>query len=376
MAKFYIVQNVYKPSEATINRLLAFLHRFDQLGIQATVVFLMPDAGKDKVSDQFDNIVFEYLWESLPITHRKLKYVTGLISTFKLKKRLCSGDKVLMFDVCYWDVLLGKKGVRYYYESTECPDIKNYYTLPRDQNHDRYIRFCKQLDGLFVISTHLKTYFEDRGVDSGKIHIINMIVDTSRFESVNKQESEPYIAYCGTASNNKDGVDQLINAFALFNRKHKEVKLYIIGKTPDKTQAFNNSQLVEDLGIKDSVVFTGRVSAANMPQILKNACIVALDRPDNIQAKYGFPTKLGEYLSTKNPVVVTKVGDIPKFLVDGVSAYLAEPENPNEFSSKLCEAYEKREISAMIGKKGAEIAKLCFNSITEGEKMANIIFRS
>ena len=49
--------------------------------------------------------------------------------------------------------------------------------------------------------------------------------------------------------------------------------------------------------------------------------MLVLARPDNIQAKGGFPTKLGEYLATGNPVVVTKVGEIPNYLIDGVNAF-------------------------------------------------------
>lgn len=69
-----------------------------------------------------------------------------------------------------------------------------------------------------------------------------------------------------------------------------------------------------------------------MPQMLKNAEALVLDRPNSLQAQYGFPTKLGEYLLTGNPVVVTKVGDIPLYLKDGVSALLSEDRNPKEFA--------------------------------------------
>ena len=61
-----------------------------------------------------------------------------------------------------------------------------------------------------------------------------------------------------------------------------------------------NLELIENLGVKNSVIFTGIVSAAEIPQILKNATVLALDRPDSLQAQCGFPTKLGEYLLTEN----------------------------------------------------------------------------
>ena len=200
-----------------------------------------------------------------------------------------------------------------------------------------------------------------------------MFVDTTRFQGLKKQPSEPYIAYCGTASNNKDGVDQLIKAFAIVVKKYPKYKLYIIGKTPSKQQRFDNFELVKDLGIENNVVFTGVVSSSEIPQMLMNATILALDRPNNLQAKYGFPTKLGEYLQTGNPVVITRVGDIPIFLKDGESALIAEPENPNSFSEKLCWAIEHPVEAREIGKKGKQVSDFHFNSIFETKKIISII---
>ena len=111
-----------------------------------------------------------------------------------------------------------------------------------------------------------------------------------------------------------------------------------------------------------------------MPQILKNAKVLALDRPKNKQADYGFPTKLGEYLLTENPVVVTKVGTIPDFLEDGVSALMSEERNPEEFASKICWALEHPDEAAIIGRAGAEVAMKYFNAQIEGDKMYNIMF--
>jgi glycosyltransferase involved in cell wall biosynthesis len=81
-----------------------------------------------------------------------------------------------------------------------------------------------------------------------------------------------------------------------------------------------------------------------------------LDRPQSRQAKYGFPTKLGEYLLTGNPVVVTSVGDIPLFLKDGESAYLVEPDNIEEFAAKLDYVLSHYEESKRVGQNGREVA--------------------
>ena len=175
--------------------------------------------------------------------------------------------------------------------------------------------------------------------------------------------------------NNKDGVDELIKSFAIVHKVLPEVKLYIIGKTPDKDDASGNLNLINNLGIKKSVVFTGIVSAAEMPQILKNAAVLALDRPDSLQAQCGFPTKLGEYLLTENPVVVTKVGDIPLFLKDGETALIAEERDPQDFSSKLIWALQNPEEASKIGKAGALVAMREFNYLNETKKIIDVIKR-
>jgi glycosyltransferase involved in cell wall biosynthesis len=201
-----------------------------------------------------------------------------------------------------------------------------------------------------------------------------MTVDPQRFAGVVKdRDSEKYIAYCGTASNNKDGVNKLIEAFGIVAQRYHDVKLYIIGKTPSIKDESSNLQLVKSLGIQNRVVFTGIIPADKMPQILVNASVLALARPNNLQAQNGFPTKLGEYLLTGNPVVVTKVGDIPLFLKDWESALLTDPDSVEEFADKLCWALENTEEALNIGNAGREVALSKFNASVETLKITDKI---
>ena len=238
----------------------------------------------------------------------------------------------------------------------------------------KYLAACKKLSGMFVISTALKRVYEQMGVDN--VHVVNMTVDANRFKGMKKSiDVEPYIAYCGTASNNKDGVDDLIKAFSIVVKTHPDLKLKIMGKAPSRDDESGNLKLVEGLGIKDKVVFTGIIPATEMPQMLKNATIVALARPDSLQAQCGFPTKLGEYLLSENPVVVTKVGDIPLFLSDNETALLSRERNPEEFASKMVWVIDHPQEAETIGRKGAEVALREFNYLTESKKIIDTITR-
>lgn len=370
MNKFYIVCNSYHPNTAYTNRVFSFLRGFSELGVDTEVVFLAPDTDRSTVQVQFPHINYKYMWETMPFSNRIINKLAEECNGWKFSRMLKPGDVVFLtnFGNIFFRVIR-KKGVKVIHEKTEHPDVYSF----KGFNLARYKREVPKVDGLFVISTALRDYFASLGVDKTKIEIVNMTVDCNRFAGLIKQPTEKYIAYCGTASNNKDGVDELIKAFSIVHQTHPEVKLYIIGKTPDKDDVSGNLKLIKDLGLQDVIVFTGIVSSSNMPQMLKNATILALDRPDSLQAKCGFPTKLGEYLLTENPVVVTKVGDIPLFLQDGQSALLAEERNPEEFASKLIWVLEHPSEAAEIGKKGAKIALSEFNYLNETKKILNVI---
>lgn len=370
MNSFYILREQFKPNKAETNRLLAFLHVFDKQGIKTKVVFFIPDKDCSEVKDVFRNIEFIYLWRKYNIRNKYLKHIMGPLFLRRFIRSLRIGDIVFLseYESAVWN-LVKRKGIRIYYEATEKPGTEHRYGYYSRIKTKQFYRACKYLGGISAISTQIKSDFINMGVSPDKIHLINMTVDSSRFMGLGKQPCEKYIAYCGTATNNKDGVDQLIKAFAIFHKKHPDYKLYIIGETPLKSMAFSNLELVRNLGVENNVVFTGIVPAKDIPQMLKNAQILALDRPDNVQAKYGFPTKLGEYLLTENPVVITRVGDIPLFLTDKENAMLAEPDNPEDFAKQMDWVVEHPKEAEVIGRNGAKVAIVNFNHITEGKKL-------
>lgn len=370
MSKIYVVCNSFNPNTAATNRILGFLRGFSELHVEIEVVFLTPDPQMSKVQDNYPYVTFRYMWNNMHLSNRFLNKIAEEYYSRKFVKCLKAGDIVFLtnFGNIFFKVI-NKKGIKVVHEKTEHPDIYSF----KGFNVERYKREVSKVDGMFVISTALKKYYMSLGIPSDKIQIINMTVDSNRFIGLKKQPCENYIAYCGTASNNKDGVDELIKSFAIVHKLHPEVKLYIIGKTPDKNDVSGNLKLINNLGIKDAVIFTGIVSSSEMPQLLKNATVLALDRPNSLQAQCGFPTKLGEYLLTENPVVVTKVGDIPLFLKDGESALLAEERNIQEFSAKLIWAIEHPEEASKIGKAGAQIALREFNYLNETKKIIETI---
>lgn len=370
----YLFYSQLTPNTASGNRFLSFVRGFDKLGINNTVVLHKPSADHYKLPYSSSRVTVKYLWKDWPIFRRVTDKICSKLSLAPFLKSLKEGDSVFVFGSPeYVAKFLSVPGIKIYHERTEHPEVLpiNDFNLQKS-----YLEACTKINGLFVISTSLREYFRSVGVPESNILIVNMTVDAERFANiVSHPAKHRIISYCGTASNNKDGVDELIKAFAIVASKHHDVMLQIIGKAPSTEDASGNLKLVEDLGIKDRVIFTGVIPASEMPQRLKDSTILALDRPDSLQAQNGFPTKLGEYLLSERPVVVTRVGDIPLFLQDGVNALLTEERNSKEFASKLCWLLEHPLEAEEIGKAGSRVAKREFNNVIESKKIVDFINR-
>lgn len=372
MSKLYIISGSYYPNTASTNRVMGLIKAFSQMGVKCDVVYFMPDEKCSK-APKLKNVTYHYFWKFLPVTSKLRFILYQFLYKYLLNLTIRKDDIVYIYGCDDVLTMLSKrKDIRIYYERTEHTNFSRANFL----NYNDFFQACKRIDGLFLISNGLANHFIDKGISKDKIHIINMTVDHSRFKGLVKNSTERYVAYCGTASNNKDGVDELIKAFALVHNEIPELKLYIIGKTPDKSDESGNLRLINELLLNDSIVFTGEIEACRIPQMLKNAEVLALDRPDSIQAQCGFPTKLGEYLLTENPVVVTNVGDIPLFLKDGISARISKERDSQDFADKILWCLNNPKQAAEIGKNGANVAKEYFDSYKEALKVHSVIFKS
>lgn len=376
-----IIFPYYKFAEGTpaMNRVLAYAKAMGSLGHEVHVVFFFGDSNVlNPLKDLTQYITIHTLCE-VGDWGKDSKLLAFAFALIKFSHFLKKGDCVFVYENgSALSIILAAlfRPVRVFCEMTEHPDI--YKRRRRQISHYVYkntLLCClRHMDGVFVISKHLQLYIQAQGVK--QVHISNMFVDFSRFGNTKPiLNDEPVIAYCGTVSKRKDGVDILIQAFQLFATTHPKYKLMIIG--PMQYEGLQNElqQLCRDQQIWKRIFFTGKVSADDMPALLCKANILALARPDSLQAQNGFPTKLGEYLATGRPAVVTKVGDIPMFLEDKVSAFLVEPNNIQAFADALTCAADNETLSTKVGIEGRKVAMQHFNAVSESKKVLSYMLR-
>jgi glycosyltransferase involved in cell wall biosynthesis len=243
--------------------------------------------------------------------------------------------------------------------------------------HDKfYLKYAFKLyDALFVITKNLENDFVKRVRNGIPLLFVPMTVEAGRFVKAPAilSKTSRFIAYCGYLGGTKDGVPDLIKSFALISNKYRDLMLYIIGEARESDVLQHLQKLSRELGIDDKIVFTGRVSRDEIPKYLCNATILALARPASLQADYGFPSKLGEYLATGNPVVVTDVGEISLFLQDGKSAFIAQPGNATAFAKKMEYILENPNIAKEVGLNGQRVAYEKFDYSVQGKKIIEFL---
>lgn len=235
-----------------------------------------------------------------------------------------------------------------------------------------YLNFvCKRFDGMIIITNALENFFKPYLRKNASVFLLPILVEPERFKIVRKKNHKR-IAYCGSMEGNKDGVPILIDAFHKISAEFSEYNLILIGSTEFSSFTLLKKK-IESLQLENRIIFTGKVDRLEMPKYLIESDLLVLARPLSKQAEGGFPTKLGEYLATGRPVVVTEVGEITAYLIDNKNAFISKPNSATKFAEKMKLALSDMDNSKVIGAEGQNLALTIFNYQYQGKLLSDWI---
>lgn len=385
---YFLTMHPFPHGMAQTNRLISIAGGLVKSGCTVKVICLKPTEN-DVLSKNtlhkgnFNGIEYIYpsgitLRASDPVK-RIIHYISGIGRTTSLLITDNRKQKIdfifagiLGFFIYLWFYLISRfLKIKYVQERSEYPFIKAGNSKFNSITLFLYLSFiCKLFDGFIVITNKLKEYFIPHLRKDCPVFHLPILVEPERFSHISTSPSDKYIAYCGSMQGNKDGVSDLIEAFGLIADKFPEINLCMIGST--EFAGFDRLlEKTEGLSLMKRVNFTGVIDREKLPDMLVKAIMLVLARPESKQAEGGFPTKLGEYLATGKPVVVTEVGEIPGYLHDGENAYIAKPGNPMHFAEKMESVLNDYENALRIGARGQQLAFTTFNYIFQGKELAS-----
>ena len=211
------------------------------------------------------------------------------------------------------------------------------------------------LRGRILMTDALKNYY-NKIASVKPTHILPTIVDVDRFMGIQEQKANlgnPYLCYMGNMELAKDNVDNIIRAFHILKHspKYNQLELHLYG-TPSLKDKKILEDLINKLDMNKSVFIMGRAQYSDVPDILAHALVLVTSQPNTKRAEGGFPTKLGEYLLSNRPAIVTNVGEISDYIKDGVNAYLVEPNDPEAYAKKLDYILNNPQEAIEVAKRG------------------------
>lgn len=372
---------------AYTNRLLSLSKGLVNNGCRVTILILYP--GKNNIAQKkgtIDGIKFRFTGGTVrpvSVTGRKITGIKGIINSIGPVLHMHKKDN---FDVILSFTASFSQNFSFYLISRmlRVPFIREKNEYPKAillkgfENLTRFDRvFLKNAykiyDGFILISDSLRSFFMDKSRKNAPIEIVPIVVDIDRFEEASHQIPDNYITYCGYLFGEKDGISILLQSFAAISKKYPDWKLMLVGDTSDQSGLQKLSSEISRLKMQNKVELTGFVNRDEVPRYLSKSSVLVLARPNNVQAQGGFPTKLGEYLATGRPVLVTATSDIPKYIKDGVNGFLARPGNIENFSEKLDQILGNYPMASDIGLKGKELALNDFNGDYQGRRIIAFI---
>jgi len=212
-------------------------------------------------------------------------------------------------------------------------------------------------DHIFVQSDRMKDDVADRGIAKDKLTPVPMGVALSRVpytieDPINSssRESSKMVVYLG-ALNRVRRIDFLIRAFGEVVSRVAGAKLYLVGAATEPIEENELKELAIELGIKDSIIFTGFLPMAEAWAYVRQADVAVSPFYPTPILRSTSPTKLVEYMAMGKPVVVNDHPDQKKVITESGGG-ICVPYDEHAFATAIVELLNDPEQARIMGTRG------------------------
>ena len=372
----------YPTGRATVSRVRNIALGLKSNAVEAKVLIIAPsdeawDIQNKNLHGVDDGIEYMYTTRTTFKSQNKFLHqydiLVGLLNAFRFlyaKKKADELDYVILyFRKTYTLFLLGtflrilkvKTVVELCEWVSAFPSKSKYHKFLRDLFSNNVFRW---VDGAVLISEYLMKKFDEfqrANKKNGKSFLLPILVDFNKYPLSDHYEHNCKFLFCGQLDY-LEITEFLLHAFALVLKNEPNAVLYMVGNADNPKNFAKLTKLSEELSLGKSIIFTGFVTDEELVALYNETEVLLLPLPNDERTTARFPTKIGEYLSTGKPIVVSKQGDIKRYLVDGESCFFVDEFIPEKFAEKMIEALSNFELSKKIGIAGRKIAETNFSA--------------
>lgn len=251
-------------------------------------------------------------------------------------------------------------------EQLSIPLVHTYHTNWEDYTHyitknkkifddicKRLIRYLvvffedKTVTELIVPSNKIYNIFKDKYKFTKNIHIIQTGIETNKFfkenfdqkniNSLKKKlgiKKKDFVVMTVSRLAKEKNVDQIIKNHKELIKKYSNMKLLIVGDGPD---FYKLKEEAKELGISDSVIFTGKVLLNDIPIYYQLGNVFVTASKSETQG-----LTVVEAISSSLPVVAIKDDSFVNSVIEDFNGYIFE--NDEKYIDSISKLYEDRNI--------------------------------
>jgi len=213
----------------------------------------------------------------------------------------------------------------------------------------------KRVDCVTVRGTFSRNEIIRRGIDSSKVHILPVVIDTRRFKP-REMEKEYDLVFAGFLVQVKR-VDIILQAVSRVANQGKRISLAIVGDGPLRDRL---ERMAIDLGIADHVDFLGyREDMENCFNRSKVAIMAS--------SSEGLPAAMLEAMACGLPCILPAINDIPDVAANNFNSLLIDRfEDVEGYAKAILRLIDDETLYAEMSKNALRIRAKCdFRSATK-----------
>ncbi len=305
----------------------------------------------------------DYLWKEVVPQNKFLRKFLYIIQDFKWTIQLFKNRKNIdvifvaamsifpLFLITLISKILGKKVIL---ELNEYPySSQGGNALDDLEIYKKYRRFItekfiyKNIYGVVSISPKLSEYIIKIN-NQLKVVEIPVLCDVDYFKNIEslsptekKVPTHKFTVHASNLSEYKDGFSTNLKAIGEYNQSVQEIenKIHLIITLNGIPHLLESSlrPIIDHYQLNDYLHFVGYLDESELYNLYKNAEFLIINKPDNLQNTYNFPTKLSEYLYFGKILLVSTNHAMDQYLEKNVHCKKFESNNFEELTSFIQE---------------------------------------
>jgi len=204
----------------------------------------------------------------------------------------------------------------------------------------------KLLDGLICASPSWESYAQKI---NKKFVLLPTFINLERFKDFKKFNNKNFRIVLLSNLSKREHPLVLINAMRKIEKLNENVELYILANKPKYSLLNLRSFFLRIKLIRlKNIFFTGFLNNYERDKLMSSAdCFVLLRSPD-LESKFLFPVRIGEYFSATKPLIISSVNPFNRFFEHKKEVFFINKKNKH---SELVNAILELKNNAKLSKK-------------------------